>query len=80
MHIRNGNHHRLLAMKTFAFPQFPRGEYRTVPIMSDKLLGDLAQLARTESRYAKNMPDYINLHWIAEDIERRRRALRKVRP
>lgn len=75
--------------KDFAFPQlpvqvpvkkFPRGSYKIVPIMSDNLLTDLAQLAIKESEHATNMADYINLRWIAEDIERRRRDLKKVRP
>jgi hypothetical protein len=68
--------------RDYVFPQFPRGSYKTIPVepppeLSPALLGDLAQLCRIESMYAKTVDDNTWLRWIAADLERRWRAVRR---
>jgi hypothetical protein len=82
-------------MKNYAFPQqlLPhlRGHFRTVPATGPtvpvqratelpvKLLGDLAQLCRVESQYARDVAEYTHLKWIKADLERRIRKAAGVK-
>jgi len=80
--------------KNYAFPQLPvprvRAHFKTVPAtgpavaitrapeLSPRLLGELAQLCRVESRRAKTVDDFAHLQWIAADLDRRwRKAVDK---
>ena len=73
-----------MSAKDYAFPQLPvvpvRGHFKTVPPvappeLSPRLLGDLAQLCRVESRRAKTIDDFAHLQWIAADLDRRWRKV-----